>query len=179
MSTTLYPTAAPVKSAPSSVPTVASDALTDRLTLAVDDAPTGPSLKDDMADSGYTIGLTGARVGVRDAFPQYSDDAIRIGGLAFTIAVNAGLREHAKRVGFDLGCDDKPCERPATVALGLDKFFAAGWEAGQRERADREREMAAYFQELDWDHAYEQEMRDAEAFNREMFYGRCPYVAMD
>ena len=127
-----------------------------------------PCFEDEMYDSGYSIGLTGALVGVAVAFPHFSEAAIRAGGKSFTLGRNAGLRVHAAEAGHALGLDGKPCVRPLLISGLFDREFVAGWNAGATEKAEREREMSDYFQRLDVEHAWEMEQREIDAINREV-----------
>ena len=162
-------------------PTPAEIALADRLAFVADGGalndyradwsasePTGPSLEDEMAETGYQIGrATGQMIGVAVAFPHYSAAAILAGGLGFTMGRNAGIRKFAHKVGYDLAIDGKPCVRPETLNRYFDREFVAGWEAGSVERADREAEMASYFARLDWEFEYDREQRELEKLARE------------
>ena len=161
------------------VPTEAETTLADRLAFLADGGDPDdyrsewvdhslPTFEDEMYDSGYSIGLTGALVGVAVAFPHFSESSLRAGGKSFTLGRNAGLRVHAEQVGHDLGLDGKPCVRPLLISGLFDREFVAGWQAGATEKADREQEMSDYFQRLDDEHAWEMEQREIDAINREV-----------
>ena len=132
-----------------------------------------PSVADQYHETGRSIGLDGGNCSVYDAFPNDSGTDWLAGEKAFYAGLLEGRRLFAERAGHAAGLNKKPCERPATIHRRFDREFRGGWESGNAERIGREAEMGAYFQQLDWDHAYECEMRDAELFNRQMFYGRC------
>lgn len=127
-----------------------------------------PSLRDMATELGRTIGLTGGWASFVEVFAHLSHDERREASMPFTVAMTAARREHARTTGFDLGCDGKPCQRPANVPARFEREFVDGHAAGSVERAEREAEMAAYFAELDaeweteqWEREYELAAREA------------------
>lgn len=175
---TLSPIAPAVKPAP--LPTARERAVADRLAFLADggdpdeyrsgwagDRPYEPSVADLWGNRGYELGAAGELAEPSAAFPGASERDVVRGTFAFTEGMHEGFREFAERVGFDMGLAGKPCERPDSIPGRYALPFELGWSRGDAEADERARILEDYFQELDWEHAQEQEQREWDAINRE------------
>lgn len=152
--------------APAAEPTPIEDATADRIAFEADggepddyrpgwagDEPYVPSLRETFEEAGQRFGLEGVLLDVAEAFPDASLRDIIRGAHAFAEGQHDGFRTHARRLGYALGLDGSPCDRPESIPSRFELVFECGWHAGSTERADRQQIMADWQGEADADRA--------------------------
>ncbi len=137
--------------------------------IEADDDQPGPSSEDEFFETGRSIGLEGYLAFVEETSLGHRASADSPERQAFALGNRAGRIEHARRSGHAWGLDGKPFADGAVHECGWwNDAFGLGYLAGSIERAEREREMADYFQQLDWEREYEIELREIETICREV-----------
>ncbi len=126
-----------------------------------------PSVGERFENTGYEIGLSGSLCDVADTFPDASKRDILVHALAFSEGQYNGFRAYARQIGHAVGLNGGSCERPELIPSRFELFFQIGWDKGNREFEERAAILADFFQQLDWEAAWEHEQRDIEAIHRE------------
>ncbi len=169
----------PVNPATLPVPTVAEHALADRLAHLADGGDPdayrpgweadaySPTVADFWEQRGYSIGQAGELVDAADAFPDADASTLLRNRFWFAEGLHKGFAAFAKEVGYERGLAGGSCELPDSIPGRYEFYFQNGWHSGDMEADERAGIMADYWQQLDWEHSYENEMAEIDAINRE------------